>query len=127
MFAEEGISINVATAAAFGALLLAVAGALTVVFRLLMVAKDSQIAELREQRDSYKKGYERAVVTLEAVSDKQQLERGQVPIPKLAPPIPDHNSPTSERQKFSSEMEALKARHAAAELIIRGAAKEEKP
>ncbi len=119
MFADDsGITLNAATVGVVGVLLSSVVGALVVIFRLLMAAKDAQIAEIREQRDGFKKVADRVVTTLEAVSDKQQIDAGGVPIPKLTKPIPEHNSPTTERQLFSSDIESLKAREAAAKLKL---------
>jgi len=95
-------------------------GAIGIIFRLLMAAKDEQIKEMREQRDSFHKAAERAVATLEGEAERRQVQRGEVPIPKIAPQISEHNSPASERQKNAAIFGTLNARLVAAQLALEG-------
>lgn len=112
-FSESGIAI-------IGALLLALSGAIVAIFKLLMLAKDSQVTDMKEQRDAFKKGYERSIELLEVEAQKQELARGGIPIPKLAPVKPEHNSPTTEKQQMSADLSTLKAREVAAKLMLQG-------
>jgi len=112
---NEGISLNVPTAAAVSAILLAVVGALGTVFKLLITAKEAQINEWKERYNTAQKIADQAVAMCEVLA--QRYGAG-VQVPLLAPVIPSHNSPVSEAQKFAAESEALKARLAAAMLAV---------
>jgi hypothetical protein len=118
MFFADDVSFSVAGIAIITTLLGAVAGALVIIFRLLMAAKDQQIADIKEQRESYKKVAERTVATLEQVSNQKVIDGGGVPIPKIAPIVPESNSPTTPSQQFSADLETLKARQLVASLVL---------
>jgi hypothetical protein len=118
MFFADDVSFSVAGIAIITTLLGAVAGALVVIFKLLMAAKDQQIADIKEQRESYKKVAERTVDTLEQVSNKKVIDAGGVPVPKISPIVPESNSPTSPAQQFSADLETLKARQLVASLVL---------
>ena len=130
MFADgEGISLNGVTAAAMGALLIAVSGALTFVFKLLfnllmaskdqqLVDKDRQLAEWKERAASFQKLAERSVQSQEEKVAQELAARGIDGVPLLAKVPASHNSPVSEAQQFSADFESLKARQVAAELAL---------
>ncbi len=119
VFADTNdIAFSPAGIAVITALLGTVAGCVVVIFKLFLVSKDAMIAELREQRDSLKKVADRAVASLEAEAERQQLTRGETPIPRLKPVAPEHNSPTSERQQQAADLGTLQAREVAAKLAL---------
>jgi hypothetical protein len=126
MFADD-ISFSPGALTIIGAVVTALWVTLGVIGKLLLKSKDDQYAnlkencmsekaELREQRDSYKKVGDRAVTTLELVSERQMIAKGGVPIPKIAALIPEANSPATERQKNAAEFGTLVARLVAAQL-----------
>ena len=112
-FSAEGL---VVIAALMGAL----AAALVAVFKLYDASRQAQIEDMRQQREGYRKGYERTVALLEAAAQKQVRARGGTPIPKLAPVLPEHGSPVSEAQQAAADLGTLKAREAVAALILGG-------
>lgn len=120
MFADGDVSFSASTLAVFGTVLGGVVGALITIFRLLLAAKEAQLAEIREQRDSYRKGWDRSVSLQESEKDRVLLAAGKVPIPKVAPVIAEHNSPETERQTEAAALATLLARQVATELTVQG-------
>jgi hypothetical protein len=124
---NDGITLNPASIAVVGVLLSALVGCIVFLFRLYQSGVAAQMTELREQRDSFKKVADRAVVTLEGEAERRQVARGEVPIPKILPVTAEHNSPTTERQRVAAEFETLNARQVAARLAIEGPVSAETP
>jgi hypothetical protein len=125
MFADD-ISINQWVAGGIVAIIVALWGAVFAIGKLLLAAKDSQVAEIKEQRDSYRKAAQRTADNLTAISDRDKIAKGEVPLPKVAPIVPEKNSPTTPRQQFSAEYQTLLAQITAAELAL-GIKRPEKP
>lgn len=112
-------TVSVATALLVATpLLTALAAALAFVFKLYAKSQSDQLAEMREQRDSFRKGYERSVESLEAEATKRKQATGEVVIPVVRQTKAESNSPTTERQQFASDIESLKAREEAAKLAL---------
>jgi uncharacterized protein YceH (UPF0502 family) len=120
LLADNGVNFSAAAIAVVTALVGALAGAVTFLFRLYVASRDSQLNDLREQRDAFKKVADRAVETLEKEAGRRQAARGEVPVPMLAPVVPEHNSPTTEHQQAAADLETIKAREVAARLILEG-------
>lgn len=125
MFAIDDVTFSTSGIVIITGLLGAIAAALTAVSKLLLAAKDEQIKELREQRDSFKKVADRAVSALESEAERRQIARGESPIPMIAPVVREHNSPPTERQRIAADFETLNARQVAAKLAIEGVIKKE--
>jgi hypothetical protein len=121
-------SVSIQTALLVTAAVVAPLGtAVVFLFKLYASIMKDQLAEMREQRDSFKKGYERAVESLEAEAAKKKQLMGEAVIPVVPQGSPEHNSPTNERQQFASDIESLKARDVAANLILKGVADDTEP
>lgn len=117
---DNGVTFSPAGLGVIGALLLALAGAIKFLFAAYAASRDAREAELREQRDSFRKGWEKSLATLEGEAERLQVARGQVPSPIPAPVKAEHNSPSSERQLVAAEFQTLNARHVAATLAVEG-------
>jgi hypothetical protein len=103
-FSTEGIAV-------ISVLLVALSGTVTYLFRQLL-------SELREQRDSYKKLAVSATVVLEEAAVRHQKQHGIQPIPLIPPVVPQHNSPTSPKQREAADFATLQARTVAATVAI---------
>lgn len=117
MFSD--IVINTETAAAIGAVLAVVNGALVFIFKLLMKAKDSQIASMESERDSWRTAATVAVENLELATTKFLSDDDpKKKIPKLAPVIAQHCSPTLPQAQRLAELQTITARLTAATLAL---------
>lgn len=103
---------------AVGAVLSATTGALVVIFRLLMTAKDTRIQQLEAEVLSYKEIAKEAVGGMEAVADRHAKALGKQRVAPLAPVVPEHSSPTTMAQQAIAELQTTRARLVAATLEL---------
>lgn len=107
-----------------GTLLSAVVGALVFIFKLLMASKDAQHADkelqlssMKAERDDYRKMAAAAIHdTEQAVIRWREVSQQSPGVPKLAPVVPEHNSPSTEAQRDAARFATLQAARVAAQL-----------
>jgi hypothetical protein len=110
-------------------MLTALVGTITVLFRVLMQAKDAQTelllknnealnAELKKQNDMFKSMAVVAIANLEAAANIARQKAGQPPIERIAAVIPESNSPPSQEQIDEAERVTLRARLTAATMAL---------
>ncbi len=101
-----------------GILLGSVVTALVAVFKLLMSARDSQLADRTAERDNYRSVAADAVRMMEAAVTKQRAAEGLPPIKPLAAVLPEHQSPVSEAEETTAHQATLRAAVTAAGLEL---------
>lgn len=123
-----------------GSIVTALAGAIGLLFKTLMKAKDDQnaqiieamkvqseqllkdkeilYADLKRERDSFRSMTVSAVANLEIVANLIRRERGLAPLEKVAPVVPESNSPPTAQQIIAAEIATLRARIVAACLAV---------
>lgn len=92
-----------------GTLLVAVTGALTVIFKLLIAAKDSALADAKATAENYKSVANDAVRIMQAALVKQKEAEGQVGVRQLAPVQPEHQSPVTPAEAVTAHQATLRA------------------
>ncbi len=95
-----------------GTLLAALAGVVTVLFKLLMIAKDSRIADLERERDAYRSMANDAMVSAEKAVNQWRVSRGEVPLVSIPSVVAEHHSPTTKIQQDVADLQTLRARAA---------------
>jgi hypothetical protein len=75
----------------------------------MFVAKDVAFAEMREQRDTFKKMGQEAVGLLEEHVNQERQSRGAPRLDRLPAVIPEHNSPTTQKQEDAAALATLRA------------------
>lgn len=124
------ISFTTEGAVAIGALMTALAGAVAVVFKLLIKSKDDQLAmaaaaaekRLRDeesQKKSYKEIAEEAVAMAELRVNRERGAAGRSAAKTVAPVVPEHSSPVSQEQQKTADLQTLRARVTAAGLDLK--------
>jgi hypothetical protein len=116
MFAD--ITLSTEAVVTIGALLATLGGVVAFLFRMLIAAKDADLADMKEQRDGYKKLAASAAASMEDAAVRRQQAQGATPVPMVAPVAAQHNSPTSEKQQEAADFATLQARVVAAQLVI---------
>ncbi len=108
-----GESIVVVTA-----LVVALVGAIGMLFKLLMAAKDQQLKDMTNQRNSYRDIATEAVAILDAVAARESIRTGTERLPGIAPVLPEHSSPSSILQRDVASLQTLRARLVALHLEL---------
>lgn len=103
------VTINGPTMTVIGVLMSALAGVVVLLFKLLLAAKDAQIAELTTDRNIYRQAAQDAMRVAEVATNKLRKERGLPPLPLLAAVVPEHQSPPSAKQIAVAELATLRA------------------
>lgn len=93
-----------------------VCAAVPALFLALMKAHASALADLTDQRNTYKAIADRAVARLEEEATERHRREGAVPSLVIAPVLPEHASPVTPRQQETADIATLRARLVAAEL-----------
>lgn len=112
------VNFGLGELAVIGTLLTAVVGALTVIFKLLMAAKDAALADAKATGENYKSVANDAVRIMQAALIKQKEAEGQVGIRQLAPVQPEHQSPVTEVELTTANQATLRAAVTAAALEL---------
>src|ERR1041385_2988656 len=99
--------------------LLALAGAVAIIFRLLQMSNERQVLDITADRNSYRQIAEEAVRQLEQARNQVRERRGQAPFTTFAPVQAEHSSPVKEQQIETAHIATLRARLIAAVLDIR--------
>ncbi len=100
-----------------GGLLLSLSGAIGVIFKLYVASKDRHLAGVEIERDSYRNMANEAVTNLETAVEKflaDDIKR----VPRLAPVVPEHQSPTTPQARVIADIATLRARAVAAALAL---------
>lgn len=112
------VSFSTESVVAIGALLAALASAVGYVFRLLIKAKDDQIALALEksEKKSYQQMLEEALAIIETrIATKLADKPGVKP---LAAVVPESSSPPTPEQKSVAELQTARAKLTAAALAL---------
>lgn len=118
------VSFSTESMVVVGTLLAALTGAVSLLFRQLIATKDDALKAMTSQRDSYREMADEAIKNLEkAVNDGLKLS-GRPPFAVVPPVVPEHSSPTTERQQDVADMQTMRARLVAATLALRLPARE---
>jgi hypothetical protein len=104
--------------AIIGVLLSAVIGALITIFKLLLVAKDAAMADVKAERENYKKAADDAVRMMEGYAAALRQAKGEPPVAPLAAVRPEHQSPVTERELTTAHQATLRAAVTAAALEL---------
>ncbi len=99
-------------------LVISLAGVVSLLFKLLLLAKDDRMKDIKSERDSYKEIAEEAVAKMEKVANERLKLAGQPHFTPLAPVVPEHNSPTTEAQQEAADLQTMRARLVASDLIL---------
>jgi hypothetical protein len=97
-------------------LLTSVTGALVVVWKLLLAAKESQIARLDADLASWKQMALESQDVLDVLRNRERVKAGKPPMPALAPVVPESSSPPTKEQIAAGEVATARARLTAATL-----------
>lgn len=100
------------------ALLVALSGAIAVLFRMVIANYDSQLTYWRSKELNWQEMTERAVSGMENEVNRKRVIAGKQPFPVLAAVLPEHSSPVTQAQKHAADLETMKARLVAAELSL---------
>lgn len=156
LFAEAVVLSTEVLLAAVTGIVLALAGAVTMLFRLLQSIQDARLAEQKAQ-------YEKQLVVQQAQAEKQAAEfirqlnekenetksykeisievtrhietlanakraaEGKPPFKPVAPVVAEHSSPMTDEQKRAAELQTIRAQVVAASLILDLPAREQAP
>jgi len=112
------VTLSTEAVVAIGALLSGLALAVSALFKMLIASKDSQLAEERTQRKAYQDIAEDAVDVLDRRATVHVEETGQPPVVPVAPVLPEHSSPVSDKQLAASEFATTRAKLTAAKLAL---------
>lgn len=104
--------------AVISTMLLAVTGALTAIFKLLMAAKDTALADAKATAENYKSVANDAVRIMQAALVKQKEAEGKIGVKQLAPVLPEHQSPVTEAELATANQATLRAAVTAAALEL---------
>ncbi len=99
-------------------LLGAVVAALTAIFRLLMAAKDAQIADLVARLKNSDSVGGDAVRMMQIAMEQKRAAEGMPSIKPLAPVIPEHQSPVTEAEEATARQATRRAEVTAAALEL---------
>lgn len=80
--------------------------------------KEDRLLEMKTQRDDYKRIAGSTVEAYEQLILRQLGKRGIVPALALADVVPEHHSPTTEKQSDQAEFATIKAKRAAADVAL---------
>ncbi len=101
-----------------GALLTGVIGALVAIFKLLMAAKDQQIADIKTSADNFKSVAADAVRMMQEEQARRRRAEGKPHVDPLAPVEPEHQSPVTEAEEATAHLATLRAAVTAAALEL---------
>lgn len=101
-----------------GTLVTALAGAVGGLFKMLMVSHERELKDVKESRQSYKAMADEATDKLVAVSVRQARSEGRTMPAALAAVVPEHSSPTTERQQDVADQQTIRAKLVAASLSL---------
>lgn len=112
-----------------GVLLAALVTAIGVLYRQNVASHDKALENQGKQYESqildkdntiktYKEMTSRAIGSLEVKANEILTGRGESPFTPLAAVVPRHNSPVTQRQQDDADLQTLKARAAAASLVL---------
>jgi len=113
------IVLSTEAAIAISAILTALVGAISYIFKLLMSSKDKQLEDEKSRSKSYQEIAHEAVTSLEASVNELRLVNGLQPFKVVAPVVPEHNSPVTEVQQDVADLQSLRARVTAASLFLK--------
>lgn len=123
LFAD--VSFSTESLAVVTTLVVALVGGIVAMFKMLlaakdthMAAKDARIKEIQEDRDSYKNIADDALASLETMVNKERKRSGRTDFTKLAPVVPEQNSPISLKQRSDAKVATARARLVAAKLDL---------
>jgi hypothetical protein len=94
------------------------AGAVVVIFRLLVVSHAAQIAAEKSRAESYREMLIEANKALEDEVNTQRRNRGQEPLPVVAAVVPEHSSPVTKEQQETADLQTERARLTALTLAL---------
>lgn len=109
------------------ALLVGLSGAVVVIFKMLIAAKDEQLKDSESRAQSYKEMAEEAIKNLEAKVNELRSASGRPNFPVVPDVVPEHNSPTSPKQQATADLQTLRARLVAATVQLGLPAREAAP
>jgi hypothetical protein len=110
-FTDQGMIV-------IGGLVSALTGAVVFMFRQLNEANDQRLRDRTSERDSYKEIANEAMAALERRVNENLHTAGKQPFTAIAPVVPEHNSPVSEKQQQTADLQTLRARLTAATLAL---------
>jgi hypothetical protein len=87
-------------------------------FLAVIAAKDQAMQDMISQRNSYQKMATQSITGLELAANRLRQSRGEGPIEFVKPVVPEHNSPTTQAQIDTAELQTLRARAVAAALVL---------
>lgn len=111
VFSTEGMIV-------ISALVAALATAVGALFKMLMISHARELADMKEQRDSFREIGAEATDKLVLVSIEKAKRDGKTIIPALAAVVPEHNSPTTQKQQEAAELQTMRAKLTAATLQL---------
>jgi hypothetical protein len=114
------VSISAGAVTLISVLMVSLAGAVSVLFKLLMLAKDAsyadalktrdaRILDLEHERDAYKEACKDAMAAAEMAVDKLRGKSGLRPLASIPDVIPEHYSPVTKEQQDAADLATLRA------------------
>lgn len=80
--------------------------------------KEERLLEMKTQRDDYKRVAGSTVEAYEQLILRQLSKRGIAAAELVAPVVPEHHSPTTEKQQEQAEFATIQARRVAADVAL---------
>lgn len=108
MIGQVVVSTEVAIGIAV-AIVGSVAGALGLVFKLLVASYDARLAAVTTERDNWKQGMREAVSNLRHAANEKRVRSGKEPYEELEPVVPEHSSPATKEQREVAELQTVRA------------------
>lgn len=114
------LTISVEAASVIGIMGMMLIGVITKLFFMLIAQFEDRIKnkELSDQRDSYKEIGAEAVAHLRTVALKKLEDEGKVPPAAIADVVPEHSSPTTQKQADVAELQTMRAQLVASTLAL---------
>jgi len=110
-FTTEGLTVILT-------LLGALWGAIGILFKKLIDAKDQHIKSAQDRGDSYREMAEEAIDDLEKAANRKLRAEGKAHFTKVADVVPEHSSPVSQKQQETADLATMRARLVAATLEL---------
>lgn len=85
---------------------------------LAVEAEERRESDSSSDRESFRQMADAAIANLEDAANEVRAARGEPPLPVVAPVIPEHSSPTTERQQATAAVATMRSRLVAASLAL---------
>jgi len=108
------ILISTETMAVFGVVVGSLVGAITFLFTTLMTVRAAELTAMKSDRDSWREMAEELGVNIEKAVNRHRASKGLPAFTAMAPVVPEHSSPVTDKQQQAADIGTMRARLVAA-------------